>query len=145
MSTYSETLDLKLFTIWNLVLKTVLKYYGFVVELTSLLSVGNFLFNPEGTSTGECLRVSHQSIEYRIVSVKYQDHAARQQTAQDTTPQRIMNKVERMHKIVELLIGDRFPTTIAIRQRDTNSPTTSSTYLREYRITVPKSPYKKNG
>lgn len=48
----------------------VLKYYGFVVELTSLLFVGNFLFNPHGTSIGECFRVSGQSIGNRLESVK---------------------------------------------------------------------------
>src|SRR6218665_913537 len=97
----------------------VLKCYGFVVELTSLLFVGNFLFNPNGIFIGECLRISDQGIENRLVSVKHQDHAARQQKAQDKTPQRIMYEVEQNHKIVELVIGDWFNSDQARRPKFT--------------------------
>lgn len=49
---------------------------GFMLELTSLLLDDDLFIHPDGISIGECLRVSDQSIEYRLVSVKHHNDAA---------------------------------------------------------------------
>lgn len=91
-----------------------------MVELTSLLQICDLFFNPDGVSIGEWFRVSDQSINNRLVSVKYHDHATKQQTVAIWSVSKFiiapctklnegiaMSEDQSLTEIAEKLIGDR--------------------------------------